>query len=115
MKGLNQQFISRNQSDFADLLVSFRELNKCYSNQFILSLYGNEWVVFDTRVSRDIVSFDFKNINNFKLWCKSLMYDICNVSTMHLGNRHPRQSDTWSLKHLSNIYSPDELYYFTKL
>lgn len=108
---INEQYLTSNQHLFTLMLISFREVNRTYNNNLILSLDNNNWIIFDNRVCRDIFTISFKKFNELTDFLKRLNRDITNVGTMQY-RKHPKQSDTWSLKSLSKIYNESELQYF---
>ena len=111
----NEQFISRNLYEFGKMLIAFREMNQGYKSQFILSLDGDEWIIFDARVGRDLAKFPFKHWKDIIEWCVSMSNDQCNAIWAFSGikrQRNLKQRETWALKRLSQIYTPEEMEYF---
>ena len=111
----NEQFISRNISQFGNMLIAFRELNQTYDCNLILSLEGDYWIIFDARVSRDIYKCPFKHWKDFIGFCRGLMRDYVNAGFAFAGlkrGRNETQVEAWSIKRLSTIYSQEEMQYF---
>ena len=111
----NEQFIARNIYEFGNMLIAFRELNQHYNCNLILSLDGDEWIIFDLRVGRDIYKCKFKHWKDFQTFCCQLLRDISKCGFAHIGLRYGRniqQSETWSINRLSKIYTEEEMLYF---
>ena len=114
----NEQFISRNLYEFGNMLIAFRELNQHYDCNLILSLEGDYWIIFDTRVGRDIFKCPFKHWKDFQSFCRRLLRDMSNVGFAYVCynkvGRNASQVETWSFKRLCQIYSEQEMLYFKR-
>lgn len=99
----NYQFITRNTSELADIIVVFRELNTVCDKQLILSLDKDSWEVFDLRRCEPLCRYGFKQIRPFREWMVRLKQDIINVS-MASYRKSPTGSQVSSIKRLYKLY-----------
>ena len=67
------------------MLISFRELNQNYDCNLILSLEGDNWIINDSRVGRDIFKCPFKHWKEFICKCKELNRDFVNAGFAFVG------------------------------
>ena len=111
------QFISRNQYELSELMRTFHEVNHFYSNMFLLTLDANEWELYDCRVSRSIVRFPFKKLNDFRTYLRNLMYDMANIISLNKfynGARKLKRLELSSCRRILNLYGFDEYFITNK-
>ena len=111
----HDQLISRNALELADVIRSFHELNACYQDQFTIYLDSQVWELFDTRISKTIISHEFKHFNQFRSDMRKLQRDILNVTVLgqSLGRGYkPKPVDVWSIKAIIKLYGLDDKFFF---
>ena len=114
----HEQLISRNVLELADVIRTFHELNDCYQNQFTIYLDSQVWELFDTRISKTIISHKFKHFNQFTSDMRKLIRDIINVTTLgaSLGRGcKPKPCEVWSIKNIVKHYGLDDRYFFSNI
>lgn len=113
----HEQFITRSNFEFSNLINMFFELNSVYDNQFTLYLDTQGWELFDLRRARSIYRYDFKHIRQFTDDMRILSRDFLNLSsgTIHINRgKRPKSHETWSIKKLMRLYGTDDKYLFNQ-
>lgn len=106
----NAQFISSNIMDIAEVIIRFKELDACYSNNLCLYLDSDIWEVFDQRRGITIIRHDFKHVHQLIQDMKRFINDFANVNMLNLGlskRRTIKTHEAVSIKHLFKVYGFD--------
>lgn len=106
---MNEQFLSRNQNEVAQVIISFRELQSV-RDHYVLYLGKDGWEVFDPNTSKAVIHHSFKHLYNLIDDIKELRRAIVNVSCIQFNKTgKPDQVQTFALKRLKRIYSDKEI------
>lgn len=106
----NAQFISRNIMEIAEVIIRFKELNACYSNNLCLYLDASIWEVFDQRRGLTIIRHDFKHVRQLLEDMKKFTRDFTNLCSANIRlSRHQtlKLPEVVSIKHLFKVYGHD--------
>lgn len=106
----NSQFISRNIVEIADVIIRFRELNSCYSDNLALYLDATSWEVFDVRRSIVLIRHEFKHVRQLLEDMKQYKNDFVNLGVLNYSLSHSRtikHAEAISVKRLYKVYGDD--------
>lgn len=108
---MNEQFLSRNQSEIVNVITSFRELLDIFPHEICLYLDKNNWEIFSPTFGITLVSSKFKHLKTFIQDINQLRRDIINVGCIKY-KKNVSQSDSWSLKRMQKIFNEQQLKLF---
>lgn len=111
----NAQFISRNITELADVIIKFRELNDCYDDNLILSLEQNYWEVFDLRLCKPIYRCEFKHIKPLTEFLFQLRIDLGRIYILRETKKLPNVAEASSIKRLYRLFGYDEYIFKSNL
>lgn len=106
---MNEQFLSRNQFEIADLITKFKELVTIYPH-VVLYLDKDSWEVFDTQFCKPLFRRSFKQVNTLRDELSKLRLNIINVGCIkYRRDGKPDKLQSWALRNLSLLYEEPEI------
>lgn len=101
---LNEQFVTRNIRELADVIIDFRELNDVCDSNLYLTLEQDHWEVFDGRVCKSILRYPFKHIRILKEEMNQLRRDFIKVGLVAATGKPIDKTEHASIRRLYNMY-----------
>jgi hypothetical protein len=101
---LNEQFVSRNIQELADVIIDFRELNDVCDSNLYLTLEQDYWEIFDGRACKSIFRYPFKHICALKESMHQLKRDFINVGVVAATSKPIDKTEFASIRRLYNMY-----------
>ena len=110
---MNEQFLSRNQSELVNVITSFRELLEVFPHEIVLYLDKDNWEIFSPTFGITILQSKFKHLNTFIQDMNQLRRDIISVGCIKYHQHKPlSQSETWSMKRMNKIFNEIQIKVF---
>lgn len=106
----HEYLISRNQSELAQVISVFHELNETYRNQFAIYLDSQGWELLDMRTGMSVIKLPFNQFRKLIESMRILNHDIIAVGCAVFKPRLS-SSDVWSIKRLYKTYGHDDYFF----